>query len=41
MREYFTLHRSIFPSYLTIESGRMNDRYGNVLYLTSCSKSTV
>ena len=23
MREYFTLHRSVFPSYLTIESGRM------------------
>ena len=25
MREYFTLHRSVFPSYLTIESGRMSD----------------
>ena len=24
MREYLTLHRSVFPSYLTIESGRMN-----------------
>ena len=23
MREYLTLHRSIFPSYLTVESGRM------------------
>ena len=23
MREYLTLHRSVFPSYLTIESGRM------------------
>ena len=23
MREYFTLHRSVFPSYLTIESGRI------------------
>ena len=23
MREYFTFHRSVFPSYLTIESGRM------------------
>ena len=23
MRGYFTLHRSVFPSYLTIESGRM------------------
>ena len=23
MREYFALHRSLFPSYLTIESGRM------------------
>ena len=25
MREYLTLHRSVFPSYLTIESGRMPD----------------
>ena len=24
MREYFTLHRSVFPSYLTIESGRID-----------------
>ena len=24
MREYFTLHRSVFPSYLTIESGRIS-----------------
>ena len=23
MREYFTLHRSVFPSYLTTESGRI------------------
>ena len=23
MREYLTLHRSVFPSYLTIESGRI------------------
>ena len=23
MREYLTLHRSVYPSYLTIESGRM------------------
>ena len=23
MKEYFTLHRSVFPSYLTIESGRI------------------
>ena len=23
MREYFTLHRNVFPSYLTIESGRI------------------
>ena len=23
MREYFTLHRSVFPSYLIIESGRI------------------
>ena len=25
MREYFTLHRSVFPSYLTIESGKIVD----------------
>ena len=25
MREYLTLHTSVFPSYLTIESGRMFD----------------
>ena len=24
MREYFTPQRSVFPSYLTVESGRMN-----------------
>ena len=24
MREYFTPHRSVFPSYLTVESGRIN-----------------
>ena len=33
MREYFTLHRSVFPSYLTIESGRIKDT------LLSVSKS--
>ena len=27
MREYFTLHRSVFPSYLTIESGRIIKMY--------------
>ena len=27
MREYFTLHRSVFPSYLTVESGRINSCY--------------
>ena len=27
MREYFTLHRSVFPSYLTIESGRIVHPY--------------
>ena len=27
MREYFTLHRSVFPSYLTIESGRMDYKW--------------
>ena len=25
MREYLTLHTSVFPSYLTIESGRIED----------------
>ena len=25
MREYLTLHRSVFPSYLTIESGRIEN----------------
>ena len=24
MREYFTPQRSVFPSYLTVESGRMH-----------------
>ena len=28
MREYFTLHRSVFPSYLTIESGRIESMCG-------------
>ena len=35
MREYFTLHRSVFPSYLTIESGRIkNIRADDTLDLT-------
>ena len=33
MREYFTLHRSVFPSYLTIESGRID-------YYLSCNSGT-
>ena len=31
MREYFTLHRSVFPSYLTIESGRIGSIQGHIL----------
>ena len=33
MREYLTLHRSVFPSYLTIESGRMLNRKREVVYI--------
>ena len=43
MREYFTLHRSVFPSYLTIESGRMCvilQTLCNDLLVTSTLKKT-
>ena len=33
MREYFTLHRSVFPSYLTIESG-VGESYILYSYMT-------
>ena len=38
MREYLTLHTSVFPSYLTIEYGRMSNMCVTGMILRIVSK---